>query len=96
MSFLQTGIYTEGCIVPVTTEDPSLTVLQTNPGSKKWGILFFIGKPIAENCIAIINDETNMSSLDRSILTCPIVTREGTFVSSVAIAIDKHMQRNVI
>ena len=22
--FLQTGIYTEGCIIPITTEDPSL------------------------------------------------------------------------
>jgi len=96
MSFLQTGIYTEGCIIPVTTEDPSLTVLQTKPDSTKWGILFFIGEPTAKNCIGIINDETDMSSLDKSILTCPIHTREGVLISSVAIAINKHMQRNVI
>jgi hypothetical protein len=79
MSFLTTGIYTTGCIVPVTTEDPELIVKETKPCSKKWGIVFFLGN----EPIALINEQTDLSTLHRSIMTCP-VTLDNAYVGSVA------------
>jgi hypothetical protein len=79
MSFLTSGIYTNGCIIPVTTEDPELVVKETNPESKRWGIAFFLGS----QCIGLINDETDRGTLHRSILTCSVY-RNGKYVGSVA------------
>ena len=79
MSFLSTGVYTNGCIIPVTTEDPALTVKETKFGSIKWGIGFFLGS----ECIGLINDDTDRISLHPSILTCPVY-RNNQYVGSVA------------
>lgn len=79
MSFLTTGIYTNGCIIPVTTEDPSLVVKETKFGSIKWGIGFFLGS----ECIGLINDDTDPAILHPSILTCPVY-RNNEYVGSVA------------
>ena len=78
-SFIQSGIYTQGCFVPVTCEDPSLVIKETKDDSKKWGIAIFIGS----ECIGLINHDTDMSSLHRSILSCP-VSKDNVYVGSVA------------
>jgi len=81
--FLRTGVY-KGFNFPVTTEDPALLVLESIPTEgKKWGLGFFVGDPIAENCIAIINDDTDFSILSRYVLTTAVVTREGKLIDSV-------------
>jgi hypothetical protein len=87
--FLRTGVYT-GFNFPVTTEDPALLVLESIPTEgKKWGIGFFVGEPTAENCIAIINDDTDFSILSRHVLTTAVVTREGKLIDSVWNRINK-------
>jgi hypothetical protein len=45
--FLTNGILTRkhGFLIPVTSEDPSLLVIETKPNSKNWAILFFLGEP---------------------------------------------------
>lgn len=79
MSFLTTGIYTNSCIIPVTTEDPALTVKETKFGSMKWGIGFFIGS----KCIGLINNDTDADTLHPSILRCAVY-RNNEYVGSVA------------
>lgn len=79
MSFLTTGVYTNGCLIPVTTEDPSLVVKETKFGSIKWGIGFFLGS----ECIGLINDDTDPATLHKSILTCAVY-RDNQHVGSVA------------
>jgi hypothetical protein len=82
--FLRTGLY-KGFNFPITTEDPSLLVLESIPTEgKRWGIGFFIGSPTAENCIGIINDDTDFTILSRYILTTPVVTRDGKLIGSVS------------
>lgn len=41
-NFLQTGLYTQGCIIPVTTEDPSLVAV-LDDFSEEFRINIFIG-----------------------------------------------------
>jgi hypothetical protein len=82
--FLRTGLY-KGFNFPITTEDPSLLVLESIPTEgKRWGIGFFVGSPTAENCIGIINDDTDFTILSRYILTTPVVTRDGKLIGSVS------------
>ena len=82
--FLRTGLY-KGFNFPITTEDPSLLVLESIPiEGKRWGIGFFVGSPTAENCIGIINDDTDFTILSRYILTTPVVTRDGKLIGSVS------------
>lgn len=95
-TFLSTGVYTEGCIVPVTTEDPCLTILETKSDSKRWGIGFFIGEVCAENCIGLINNETDFSTLHSSILTAAVRNREGILKGSVAHRINNEFKACII
>jgi len=89
--FLRTGIY-KGFNFPVTTEDPSLLVLESIPTEgKRWGIGFFVGSPIAENCIGLINDDTDFTILSRYILTTPVVTRDGKLKGSVSNRIQQRL-----
>jgi hypothetical protein len=82
--FLRTGLY-KGFNFPITTEDPSLLVLESIPTEgKRWGIGFFVGSPTGENCIGIINDDTDFTILSRYILTTPVVTRDGKLIGSVS------------
>jgi hypothetical protein len=89
--FLRTGIY-KGFNFPVTTEDPSLLVLESIPTEgKRWGIGFFVGSPTAENCIGLINDDTDFTILSRYILTTPVVTRDGKLKGSVSNRIQERL-----
>jgi hypothetical protein len=94
-NFLKTGVY-RNCIIPVTTEDPSLIIHETNPESKRWGILFFIGSATKENCIAVINNETDFGLLHKSILTAPVTRRDGSLKDSVANRINVEFQACVV
>lgn len=89
---LYTGKHFDGCIIPVTTEDPSLIIHETNPESTRWGILFFIGTATKENCIAVINSDTDFSKLHKSILTATVTMRDGSTKGSVAQRINKEFQ----
>lgn len=82
-NFISSGRYTQGCIVPITSEDPSLTVLETKDDTKKWGIAIFIGKPIAENCIGLINDESLASTVIHSSILTMTVVKNNEYVGSV-------------
>lgn len=71
-----------GFIIPVTSEDPSLVVLETKPDSVKWGIAIFIGSFSQDNCIGIINDE-NMYNIHKDILSMAVYTKENQSLGSV-------------
>jgi len=72
-----------GFIIPITTEDPSLLIIETKPESKKWAIAIFIGTNIVqENCIGIINDD-NYLQIHKDIFNMPVTNREGELLGSV-------------
>ena len=51
--FLQTGVYTEGCIIPVTIEDPSLLV-QLDDFSESFRVNIYIGSTWVD-CVSMDN-----------------------------------------
>jgi hypothetical protein len=65
-----------------TTEDPCLVVKETKSDSKKWGILIFVGSATLDNCIGLITDDTDISSIEPSVLTMS-VTLSDKYVGSV-------------
>lgn len=83
--FLKNGILgmEHGFIIPVTSEDPSLLIIETKPESNKWGIAIFIGNEIIQDkCIGIINDD-NYLQVHKDILNMTVTNREGKFLGSV-------------
>lgn len=83
--FLKHGILGRdyGFLIPITSEDPSLMVLETKPESKKWAIAIFLGTEIVqENCIGIINDD-NYLEVNKDVLNMPVTNREGKLLGSV-------------
>ena len=83
--FLKNGILDReyGFLIPVTTEDPSLWVVETKPESTKWGIAIFLGNTIdMNNCIGIINDD-NYLSIHKNILSMAVHNRDNKFLGSV-------------
>lgn len=72
-----------GFIIPVTTEDPSLLVVETKPESKKWGIAIFLGNKIDfDDCIGLINDD-NYLNIHKDILSMSVTNRNGDKLGSV-------------
>ena len=83
--FLKNGFLgrEHGFLIPITSEDPSLTVWETKPGTNKWGIAIFIGDELnQETCIGIINDD-NYLEVHKDITTMTVTNREGKFLGSV-------------
>jgi len=83
--FLKNGILgiEHGFIIPVTTEDPSLLVVETKPDSNKWGIAIFLGDKIdMNNCIGLINDD-NYLNIHKDILSMSVTNRNGDKLGSV-------------
>jgi hypothetical protein len=67
--FLQTGVYTEGCIIPVTTEDPSLLAV-LDDFSEQFRINIYIGSSYIdsitmENYRQICNSVSSIAVVDR-------------------------------
>lgn len=91
--FLENGILgrEHGFLIPVTSEDPSLTVYETKPTSNKWGILIFWGNPDNEECIGIINDE-NYMHVHKSVKLMPVTNREGKCLGSIWNRIDNRLK----
>jgi len=83
--FLKNGMLgiEHGFIIPVTTEDPSLLVVETKPDSKKWGIAIFLGNKIdSDDCIGLINDD-NYLNIHKDILSMSVTNRNGDKLGSV-------------
>jgi hypothetical protein len=69
-----------GFLIPVTTEDPSLLVLETKPDSTKWGIAIFLGD--MNVCIGVINDD-NFLNIHKNILSMSVTNRKNEKLGSV-------------
>ena len=83
--FLKNGILGReyGFLIPITSEDPSLTVWETKPGIDKWGIAIFIGNQLnQDSCIGIINDD-NYLNINKDILNMSVTNREGKLLGSI-------------
>ncbi len=83
--FLKNGMLGReyGFLIPITSEDPSLMVVETKPESNKWAIAIFIGTEIIqENCIGIINDD-NYLKVHKDVLNMAVTNREGKLLGSV-------------
>jgi hypothetical protein len=68
-TFLETGIYTEGCIIPITTEDPSLTAI-LDDFSEEFRIniyagSYYITSVTMKNYRQMCNDVSSMIVNDR-------------------------------
>jgi hypothetical protein len=83
--FLKNGILgiEHGFIIPITTEDPSLLVVETKPHSKKWGLIVLLGTNIDNSeCIGIINDD-NYTDIHKDILSMSVTNRNSDILGSV-------------
>ena len=68
-TFLSRGIYTEGCIIPITTEDPSLVAI-LDDFSEEFRINIFAGSHYIasvdmSNCKQMCNDVSSLLVEDR-------------------------------
>lgn len=75
-NFLKTGIYTEGCIIPVTTEDPSLKAV-LNEYSEDLQIILFVGN----RCVGTINMD-NFREIDSDLLKLPLEDFAGNYLKT--------------
>lgn len=76
-NFLKTGIYTDGCIVPVTTEDPDIWVI-LDEYSEEFRLNVYIGNTWID-AISM----TNHRSLHNDVSRLPVHSYKGEYLGTV-------------
>jgi hypothetical protein len=76
-NFLQTGVYTEGCIIPVTTEDPSLLV-QLDDFSESFRVNIYIGNTWID-CVSM----NNYRQICNNVSSLPVYSRHNEYLGSL-------------
>ena len=76
-SFIQTGVYTKGCIVPVTTEDPSLLVV-FDEFSEEFRLNIYCGESYIDS-ITIANHR----NVCNDVSSLPVYSRHGEYLGNV-------------
>lgn len=84
--FLQTGIYTEGCIIPVTTEDPSLLV-QFDDFSEEFRLHVYIGDSYIDSITM-----SNYRQIANDVSSLPVYSRHNEYLGSVWTLIQEHIE----
>ncbi len=88
-NFIQTGRYTQGCIVPVTTEDDSLTVM-LDENSEDFRINFFIGKNYIDS-IKFIDNKASTKNIHKDVLRLVVVNDQNENIGQVYKLIEQQM-----
>lgn len=76
-NFLKTGVYTEGCIIPVTTEDPSLSVV-LDEFSENFRLNIYIGDSYIDSVTM-----ANHRQLCNSVYSLPVYSRHNEYLGSI-------------
>lgn len=76
-NFLKTGIYTDGCIVPVTTEDPDILVI-LGEYCEGFRLNVFIGNTWIDE-ITMVNHRT----LHKDVSRLPVHSYKGEYLGTV-------------
>lgn len=84
-TFLSTGVYTEGCIIPVTTEDPCLTAI-LDDFSEELRINIYVGDSYIDSVTM-----KNYRQMCNSVSSIPVVDRFGIYLGSIWNVIQEQM-----
>jgi hypothetical protein len=76
-TFIQTGVYTEGCFIPVTIEDPCVKVLHDEYG-ERFRINIYVGNTWID---AITMD--NYSTMCNDVSSLAVYSFEGEYLGNV-------------
>ena len=84
-NFLRTGLYTEGCIVPVTTEDPSLVAV-LDDFCDYFRVNIYVGKSYIDS-VTMDNYRSMCSDVSGLIVT----DRRGNYINNIWTLIQEQM-----
>ena len=76
-NFLQTGIYTKGCIIPVTTEDPSLSVI-LDDFSENFRVNIYVGQSYIDSVTM-----SNYRQICNSVSSLPVYSRHNEYLGNL-------------
>lgn len=76
--FIHTGIHTQGCIIPITTEDPDLE-LRLDEYSEEFRINIYSGS----QWIAEINSSDSIRHIDRDVSSLPVYNNREEYLGNV-------------
>lgn len=76
-NFLKTGIYTDGCIVPVTTEDPAIWLI-LDKHCEDFRLNVYVGNTWIDQ-ITMVNHRTLHNDVSR----LPVHSYEGEYLGTV-------------
>lgn len=75
--FLKTGVYTDGCIIPVTSEDPSLLVV-LDDFSEEFRINIYCGQHYIDSITM-----SNYRQICNSVSALPVYSRYNEYLGDV-------------
>lgn len=84
-NFLKTGIYTEGCIIPVTTEDPSLLVI-FDDFSEEFRLNVYCGNSYIDSITML-----NFRQVCNDVSSLPVHSRHGEYLGNVWSLVNEQM-----
>lgn len=84
--FIHTGVHTQGCIIPITTEDPCLE-LRLDEYSEDFRINIYAGN----EWIAEINSSHSLRNIDKDVSSLPVYNNRGECLGNVCSLIKEQM-----
>ena len=76
-TFISTGIYTNGCVIPVTTEDPCIQVIH-NDYSEDFCLNIYVGNSRIEEI-----SMSNYRSICNDVSALPVYSFKGEYLGNV-------------
>jgi hypothetical protein len=76
-TFINTGIYTQGCIVPITTEDPSLLVM-FDEFSEEFRLNIYCGESYIDSITM-----ADCRQMCNSVSSLPVYSRHNEYLGNV-------------
>ena len=89
--FIHTGIYTQGCIVPITTEDPCLQLI-----SDEYSEYFRINIYIGDEYIDEINSFDSLMNIHNDVSCLPVYNYRQEYLGNVLSLIKEQMFWNLL
>ncbi len=84
-NFLKTGIYTNGCIIPVTTEDPSLLLI-LDEFTENFRINIYCGQSYIDSITM-----NNFREMCNDVSSLAVQSRHGEYLGNVWSLINEQM-----
>jgi len=76
-TFIQTGVYTEGCIIPVTTEDPCIQVLH-DEYAETFSINLYVGNTWIDEITMV-----NYNTMCNDVSSLAVYSFKGEYLGNV-------------